>query len=173
MTIQEHSLKAVIQRPHDLVLAVSRCGGLPETQGLAQASFSHGAWQVNFVIIGESHHITVRRDSELVLEEMLACVSLPERTAYHTHAFTDLQSHHHVDNRYQVYVWTSPDIPDWNWKENMLSFVFPVLDDMQPKTVIRWVLHGNVLIWQTLHTYMLAGAPLAVLSSSEILLSRK
>lgn len=144
----------VIQRPHDLVLAVVYNDSLPTTQILRQTFWQFDDWQVNFAIIGESHRICVRKNGAFMLEEMLACIDVPVANCEHHQSFTALQAHQYTGNAYSVRVDVQRGEVNWQTSEHEIAYYFPYVDGIQPITRIQWNHAEKSLQWRTLHTYI-------------------
>jgi hypothetical protein len=144
----------ILQHPQDLRLAVLQDDNLSGLTILQKAEVRCGAWAFVFAIIGESHFVRVTHGGQFIMQEVLACVELPENVRGHTHALDTLARHQYHAERYAVGI-------DFAYQEmhaptdydGMLEYAFPETYGVTPITRICWWQEVDRLRWQTLHTY--------------------
>ncbi|MGB7339098.1 MAG: DUF2617 family protein [Phototrophicaceae bacterium] len=158
-------LKPIIQRPHDLILAVCHSDTLPETTALVSRAITIDNWCINFVIIGESHRVQLSHDGHFVMEEMLACATLPDDTTIYQHSFDDLSDHYLSTAHYNVAVWMSNQL-QWQSNDHEIAYTFPTINTLQPITRIQWDIRPDVIHWRTLHTYYYNNQDIYIYSAS-------
>lgn len=159
-------LKAVNQRPQDLKLAIVTTDNLPATKNLLEQNLFIDDWSIRFAIIGESHRVRIDYQGQFIMEEMLACITVPSMDCQHYHGFDDLQTHDFEQSAYHVSVSMQKDMTIWQDIENQISYRFPEIDGIQALTKIQWHYTGKSISWRTLHTYTESGNILCVYSDS-------
>lgn len=147
------TLIPIFQRAEDLQLAIVKADVLPMTTTVQEARLNFEDWQVNFIIIGESHRIRIQQAQKFFLEEILACVDIESESCWHYHDFADFAEHSYQDERYQVKTYFSEKMPNKMPSTNCIEYHFPEIYQIQPITRIEWQLLDNSLRWWTLHTY--------------------
>jgi hypothetical protein len=133
--------------------------------------------EITFRIIGESHWVTISRNRQVVLQEILACVNLEEVLWHHTHPFTDKTQHFFETTAYSVSIIFQPFVSqmknfDTRIAHLQLDFPNPVEGTTLPFTRIWWSFSGTSLCWETIHVYPSPqGRTTAVLSASKFVLT--
>lgn len=148
-------MQPVHQSPADLQLNII-AGNLdaPLTR-LKSNVHKLGLWTFTFHIIGESHLVTIERENQPLLNELLACVDFSPEAALHHHRFGDLEKHHYQGAGYAIGVRfedTAGDHPRFD--EKSLEVAFPPIHGQTPVTQIFWTPIGTTMMrWRTLHMY--------------------
>lgn len=159
-------LKAINQRPQDLKLAIVTEDKLPSTINLVEKSQIIDDWSIRFSIIGESHRVRIDYQGQFMMEEMLACITVPSENCQHYHGFDDLQAHDFEQAVYHVCVSMQRNRNPWQEAQNEISYSFPEINGIQALTKIQWHYTHSSVSWRTLHTYTDAGDILCVYSDS-------
>lgn len=139
------------QSPRDLHLYVATKETLQtDLHVLAQQSIGVEGFDACFQIIGESHHITLSSQSNVVLQELFACTTIANYPACHHAQFQMLKSHHFSIEGYQITVEFSTA---YMARKAQLRFDFPAFGRDIPFTEIGWQHTENWLQWWTVHSY--------------------
>ncbi|HEX2905946.1 MAG TPA: DUF2617 family protein [Phototrophicaceae bacterium] len=162
------------QYPGDLVLAVFARPLPVSVTVLAHSSFLLSGCRFVFNIIGESHLVSVERDTNPIFQELLACVPLTPEVCRLYHPFPDLQPFQTKTDTYtaSVHFDTLPASADGltqylrQQPAAALEVAFPAVDNITPVTRIWWQPTGDRVHWRTLHIYPDADHITAVWSAS-------
>lgn len=150
-----NNLDVIYQQPEDLILAVISGELSQKFTVLQQQQITLGDWCVQFHIIGESHHVCLAYQDQVVLHEVLACTTLDEVTCQHHHAFHRVKAHRYAQPGYNVTVQfmqtapAEPTLPPANW----LDVRFPTVYGLEPYTRLGWQMDTDRLHWWTVHVY--------------------
>lgn len=145
---------ATLQRPQDLSLALLLDDCLSGLHIFRQTQVPCGRWNFHFAIIGESHFVRISRDDRFVMQEILACIELPDCSHANVHRLDTLQPYQYDHLPYQVRIHAShlpaalPAAVD-----GLLEVEFPITHGVIPVTRICWWQQADTLRWQTLHSY--------------------
>ena len=165
-------MQPILQYPSDLRLVVLRGGEVGRLTVLASKTIAYGPLSVTFRIIGESHWITVRRNGQLCLHEILSCSDASYPQATHQHAFDDEQPHLYQERGYQIGVDFVPSeevsLPRRTSNQLCVEFPNPLEDGPLPFTSIEWEVAPTEINWRTIHYYALPGQSVAVHSTSRL-----
>lgn len=164
-------MQTIVQRPNDLMLALLRDGhDLPLTT-IKHKRINIANWHITFYIIGESHRVRVLHGDDFVLEEMLACVRVPDDVVLSSYSFTDLHPQRIERDGYEVCVSFSlvrdAQMPV-RVAGQVLEHHFPQTYGQTPVTRIQWQYDDTILRWWTLHTYAAAHTTTYVYSASRL-----
>ena len=149
------NLEAVYQNPADLEFGVLT-GELPVALTiLAQKSITVGEWRFRFHIIGESHFVRIEHVGALILQEVLACMTLPPVACSHHHRFQDLAAHtYHSDSYFVALSFDAmPGKPRPSQLDPFLELQFPAIYGQIPLTQIHLEMDCESLHWWTTHLY--------------------
>lgn len=168
-----HVLQPIEQQPEDLVLAVLRRPAPFNLRVLREQVISLGqGMQAVASVVGESHTLRLERGGDVILLEILACVSVPRDACQHYHPLRDLGAHDYAHDAYRTQV-TFPGEPSSvpvGW--NCLSVTFPTVNGIRPVTRVCWQAQAQAFAWRTLHVYPRAGRCVYVETSSHYSLWR-
>lgn len=159
-------LTPILQRPQDLILAITVDDTLPLTQILKTAHWQSESYRVEFSIIGESHRVRISHNSAFILEEMLACIDVAEADCTHYQALTELAPHSHQHERYQVDISVADTLNHWQPSDQEIVYTFPRINTIDPVTKIQWYTANHTLHWRTLHTYAQQESLIAIYTHS-------
>lgn len=153
-TAMETIRPAILQRPQDLKLAMLLDDTLSGLHIFRQTQITCGRWNFHFAIIGESHFVRVTHDDRFIMQEVLACIDLPDNLRGNVHALHTLEPYQYDSQRYQVRIAAShqPDVRPSDC-DGMLEHQFPITCGAIPVTRICWWQHDHSLRWNTLHSY--------------------
>lgn len=165
------ALRAIHQHPQDLTLAIAHANRLPTSRALAHATWQRNSWQLDFTIIGESHHVRLLHNGQFIMDELLACVQITVACT-HQHAFSDLRAHHYQGDGYRIRVWFEAAEPQWQPSAHELVYHFPPIDGRAALTRLQWQWTNRQMLWRSLHTYILDQQIICAYSQSHLQLSR-
>ena len=108
----------ILQYPTDLVFAIMAEDVSAQLTILKTASLAVDDYQIDFTIIGESHCITVSRDGQFVMQEVLACTEIPQILQAQSHKFAKLEPYCFTQSGYRSQVWFTDvlTVDDWQSK---------------------------------------------------------
>lgn len=159
------------QHPKDLRLGVSQTQEIQPLTVLAEKTVVIEELSITFRIIGESHWITISHNENILLQEILACVSLQGEHWQHQHSFIDSRSHTFAKDGYEIQLVFAEMTPRISQMGNLNSievyFPNPLGNGEEPFTRIWWEYDGHTLQWWTIHVYPLEDGTVAVLSTSK------
>ncbi len=149
-------IEPIHQDPADLALTIAAGKLAAPLTILKQETVRLNEWTLTFHIIGESHLVTIARDEQPVLCELLACVEVAAGSCLHQHHFGDLAAHRYEQPGYSIAVRFNdcaddePALPG----DGALEVKFPATAGHTPLTRIIWSQTGeHGLRWRTLHLY--------------------
>lgn len=168
-------MQTIVQHPSDLTLVLYDT--LPDIplQVIQQqpVTLPHG-WRVTFNVITESHAVMLSHRDRVVFSEVLTCQPIGRTSALYRqlfntlHAMTYTTPHHQVRVRFEV----ERDADYFMQDVAALEVAFPRVHGQRPLTRVQWAQRGDVLCWQTCHTYPQAnGQTIYVYSTSHFQLA--
>lgn len=159
-------MQSIYQHPTDLTLAIL-VHELPyDLTVLTSATLQQQDWQFEFQIIGESHRVRILHQQRLILQEVLACIPISDKSCYHLKQFKHLKTHRHQQRGYQTEVWFS-DCAGPLFEKPDLEVWFPEIFHQPPVTQIKWKHHEKAVEWWTLHLYPTVQNAITVLTYSK------
>lgn len=168
----EPILLPAIQDPRHLILGVLLTSTLPvDVRIVCERRIQHQDLELTIRVIGESHWITLDAPGSQMLQEILACVSLPADGCSMYHPFKESQRCQYRHGPYSVRVWFEPmsqAIAERGAGANHLevSFPHPFGHADLPFTRVWWSLSDTLVRWWTTHIYVAEHSTIAVLSES-------
>lgn len=169
-------MESVYQDPRDLMLGITRGPIITNLQVLDRTLVALNHYDIQFHIIGESHWVVVRKEGELLFQEVLACVELQDVRWDYKARLTDLK-HAYSCGTYHTRVWSLPldcDIMRLGTSANSIQVDFPNPkgSNMLPFTRIWWGETDRRVWWRSIHVYSLMATTIAVISCSSIAIER-
>lgn len=162
--------RPIIQRPEDLMLAVVEYDLSAGFTVFKQQEIRYEDVAVQFAIIGESHIITVLRDEQVVLQEILACVTFPPEIQ--AHRFDDLGEYTENRHHYGVHVrFATGEADIAPLGKDAIEYEFPTILGQSPLTRINWSCSGRIIQWWTLHRYITEQSSIDVRTQSNFALN--
>lgn len=148
--------QSILQYPTDLVFAVTQVDVSTELTILQSQDVVLDDYLIKFAIIGESHCVTVLRRGQLVLQEVLACMEIPQILQAESHKFATLKPYCFTRLGYRSQVWFADclDVSGWQPQQS-IRLDFPEMYGQIPFTKVGWVVRSNSLQWRTIHVYPL------------------
>lgn len=146
----------ILQYPTDLVFAVIAEDVASKLTILKTASIAVGDYHIDFAIIGESHCITVSRDGQFIMQEVLACTEIPQILQAQSHKFAKLEPYGLSLVGYRSQVWFANVLTADEWQaQHHIRMDFPDMFGQIPFTEVRWAIDGQSIRWRTTHVYPL------------------
>lgn len=167
----EPKIDYIAQVPQDLMLYVAFGQDLQADLRVLQSAYVwlHG-FRICFEIVGESHRVSIEDKAGIVLQEIFACVTLPQRPGWHHQTFDQLQAHHFAQDRYSIDLHFNTTPPQQSLQ---LAYTFPAMAKDHAMTGIGWQHCDNWLQWWTVHSYPTAQDVLFAHSYSRLDLTKR
>lgn len=169
------TIPTIYQSPADLILATLRADVVLDVTVLKSHHLRLAGWHFEWVIIGESHVVIISHDGQVILREVLACMSLSSADCAVYRTFQGLQNVDVAEDRYRVSVEfiTLPASADGleahipALSPHGIEYHFPQVHHITPITRIEWRWDDERVYWQTLHVYPTAESCVLVRSQSQ------
>lgn len=148
-------LEPIEQKPSDLRLILADHDCSPHFTTLKHHTIQNDDITLDLRIIGESHIITISRDEQTILQEILACTDYTSDTCLCAYHFGTLAAYAYNRDNYSVAVsFHEQPINEWMpYGVETIELEFPEMWGQIPVTRIGWQCTGGTIQWWTLHIY--------------------